>query len=62
MEPQQSSRVGAAARRHFIGGEWAASAGGALLPSLRWFTGEAIAEVAAGPLWITVQSRSPFPF
>ena len=62
MEPQQSSRVGAGARRHFIG-EWVNSVGGAMLPSLVPMTGEAVADVAVGIRWITVQSAShAFPF
>jgi len=48
MELEQSSRAGAAARRHFIGGEWVGSEGGAIFPSLDPFTGEVVAEVAAG--------------
>jgi hypothetical protein len=62
MEPQQSSRAGAAARRHFIGGEWVDCEGEAMPPSLVPFTGEAVAEMAAGRR-STVQSGShPFPF
>ena len=48
MELEQSSRAGAAVRRHFIGGEWVGSEGGATFPSLDPFTGEVVAEVAAG--------------
>ena len=45
---QESSPAAPAARRHFIGGEWVGSEGGATFPSLDPFTGEVVAEVAAG--------------
>jgi acyl-CoA reductase-like NAD-dependent aldehyde dehydrogenase len=45
---EESSRAGAGVRRHFIGGEWLDSESGATFPSLDPFTGEAVAQVAAG--------------
>jgi acyl-CoA reductase-like NAD-dependent aldehyde dehydrogenase len=56
MELRQSSRARAAARRHFIGGEWVDFRGGAMSPSLAPFTGEVVAEMAAGT-WADAKGR-----
>jgi acyl-CoA reductase-like NAD-dependent aldehyde dehydrogenase len=45
---QEQTRAGAAQGRQFIGGEWVDAADGRTFESLDPFTGEVVAEVAAG--------------
>jgi acyl-CoA reductase-like NAD-dependent aldehyde dehydrogenase len=45
---RETTQTGASEGRHFIGGEWLDASGGATFDSLDPFTGEVVAEVAAG--------------
>ena len=45
---QETTQTGASEGRHFIGGEWLDAGGGVAFDSLDPFTGEVVAEVAAG--------------